>query len=349
VTLIDVFAIIEDLGRRRGVDADRISVIELNRSGESQVAVALLAFLEGGPDPIAFIKATPDAERAAALGREFENLTRLACGGGEAFRRSVPEPLYFERVGDLTVLAETAAAGTRMKDFSPDRYFASRRFRDHFSLAVRWLVDFHGALPGEAAPPPAHEATREIDRYRGTHRVSPALDELLQETAEGLQGVDLLLAPSHGDFCTANILIPDSDGIVVIDWEYPLGRTWPLSDLLYFISSTWCVPYRKGRAALRANYRQLFFARHGFSELLGKSVSWYVDQLKIATELTIPLSVMAWAAFANRKHDELARARAAGTARDETVHIPLVMIEDGACLNLELLAEHRDSFLPTRR
>jgi hypothetical protein len=349
VTLIDVFSIVEDLGRRRGVDAGRISVIEMNRSGPSQTAVALLAFLDGGPDPIAFIKATPDDERAAALGREFENLTRLACGGGEAFRRSVPEPLYLDRVGDLTVLAETAATGTRMKDFPPDRYFASRRFRDHFSLVVRWLVDFHAALAGEAAPPAAREAAREIDRYRGTHRVSPALDELLQETAGTLEDVDLSLVPSHGDFCTANILIPDSDGVFVIDWEYPLSRTWPLSDLLYFITSTWCVPYRKGRDAVRANYRRIFFDPHAFSDLIAKSVSWYGEQLKIATGLSTPLSVMAWVAFANRKHDELARIGGAGGAGDEIVHTPLVMIDGGACLNLEILAEHRDSFLPTLR
>jgi len=333
-----------DLARRRDVDAGRISVIELNRSGPDQAAVALLAFLDGGPAPIAFLKITPDADRAAALAREFDNLTRLRHGGSAAFRRSLPEPLYCERLDDLTVLAETATAGTRMKDFPPDRYFASSRFRDHLSLAVRWLVEFHEAFGDEASTLPADAASREVDRYRATHPVSPALNALLDETAHRLDPRRLPLTPSHGDFCTANVMVPEGDGLFVIDWEYPLARTWPLSDLLYFVASTWCIPYAKGREALRANYRQLFFTPHAFADLLRDSTSWYAGQLGVPTADVLFLSAVAWTGFANRKHDDLARARAAGATPDEAGHLPLMMIEDGACLNLELLAAHRDAF-----
>jgi aminoglycoside phosphotransferase (APT) family kinase protein len=344
--VINVLSIVEDLARRKDVDADRISVIELNRSGPSQAAVVLLAFLADRPDPIAFIKATSDRSRADVLEREFANLTRLARGGNEELRRSVPQPLYCSQTGDLTVLAETAKAGTRMKDFPPDRYFASRRFRNHFSLAVRWLVELHAALLTDASLPCADDAGSQVARYRDTHRVSRALDSLLDESVAALGDRDIPRAPSHGDFCAANI-IPGDDGVFVIDWEYPLVRTWPLADLLYFISSTWCVPYRKGRQALKANYRQLFFASHRFSDLIRRDAAWYAGQLDVPPDLLLPLSAMCWTAYANRKYDELARTRAAGGEGDETGHIPLVMIENGACLNLELLAEHRDHYLLT--
>jgi aminoglycoside phosphotransferase (APT) family kinase protein len=343
--LIDIFAIIEDLARRQGVDAARISVIELNRSGPAQTSVVLLAFLAGRPDPIAFIKATPDADRAVALRREFDNLTRLGRGGDEAFRRSVPEPLYCERLGELTVLAESAMPGTRMKDFPPDSYFASRRFRGHFLLAVRWLDELRKSLADDAPPAPPDEAAREVARYRETHRVSPALNDLLDETVGDPQVANVPRVPSHGDFCTANVVIPDGNDLFVIDWEYPLTRTWPLADLLYFTCSTWCVPYRKGRDALKANYRHLFFSSHGFSDLLRESVAWYAGQLGIAADLLLPLSAMCWVAYANRKQAELARGRAASREFDEAGHTPLIIIEDGACLNLEMLAEHRDTYL----
>jgi hypothetical protein len=347
--LIDVFAIIEDLARRKGVDAGRISVIELNRSGPAQASVVLLAFLAGQGDPLAFIKATSDEDRAVALRREFDNLTRLGRDGSASVRRSVPEPLYCEQLGDLTVLAETAMPGTRMKDFPPDSYFASRRFRGHYSLAVRWLIDFQRSLAGDAPPSPPDEAAREIERYRDTHRVSPTLSDLLDDTVGNLQIGNVPLAPSHGDFCTANVVIPDGNDLFVIDWEYPLTRTWPLADLLYFTCSTWCVPYQKGRDALKANYRHLFFSSHGFSDLIRESVSWYTGQLGIATELLLPLSAMSWVEFANRKHVELARGRAACREFDETGHTPLIIIDNDACLNLELLAEHRNTYLLSSR
>lgn len=343
--MIDVFAIIEDLARREGVDAGRISVIELNRSGPAQVSVVLLAFLAGRADPIAFIKATPNADRAVALRREFDNLTRLGRGASASFRRSFPEPLYCEQLGGLTVLAETAMPGTRMKDFPPDSYFASRRFRGHYSLAVRWLVDFQQALAADAPPPSPDETEHEIERYRETHRVSPALSDLLDETAGTLKGSHAPRVPSHGDFCTANVVIRDDDGLFVIDWEYPLTHTWPLADLLYFTCSTWCVPYRKGRDALKANYRHLFFSSHRFSDLIRESISWYAAELGIATELLLPLSAICWVGFANRKHDELARGRAACREFDETGHTPLIIVEDGACLNLEFLAQHRNTYV----
>jgi hypothetical protein len=347
--LIDVFAIIEDLARRKGVDAGRISVIELNRSGPAQTSVVLLAFLVDQRGPIALIKATPDADRAVALRREFDNLTRLGRDASASFRRTVPEPLYCDQLGELTVLAETAMPGTRMKDFPPDSYFASRRFQGHYSLAVRWLIDFQRSLADDAPPAPTDEAARAIERYRDTHRVSPALSDLLTDTVGNLQIGTAPRVPSHGDFCTANVVIPDGNDLFVIDWEYPLARTWPLADLLYFTCSTWCVPYRKGRDALKANYRHLLFSSHGFSDLIRESVAWYAGQLGIATELLLPLSAMCWVEFANRKHVELTRGRAACREFDETGHTPLIIIENDACLNLELLAEHRDTYLLTSR
>ena len=341
--MIDVFAIVEDLGRRRGQDAGRISVIELNRSGPAQRAVALLAFLDGAPEPIAFIKATSDAGRAGALEQEFANLTRLSRGG-DPFRRSIPEPLYCEKIGELTVLAESAKPGTRMKDLPPDRYFGSPEFRTHFSTAIRWLATFSSVASEEVAPSPADGAAREVTLFRATHRVSPALDALLDDSLRALEDREIPLTPSHGDFCTANV-IPGDGGIFVIDWEYPLAPTWPLSDLLYFITSTWCTPYAKGREALQSNFRSLFFTPHPFADLIRHETTWYASQLSIPADLLLPLSTLCWTAYANRKHAELEQARTGGAPANESGHLPLVMISDSACLNLELLAAHRSDYL----
>jgi hypothetical protein len=59
------------------------------------------------------------------------------------------------------------------------------------------------------------------------------------------------------------VVVAGAEGFCVIDWEYPLGMSWPLSDFLYFVSSTWSIRYRKGPQARADNYRRLFFEKHG--------------------------------------------------------------------------------------
>ena len=54
----------------------------------------------------------------------------------------------------------------------------------------------------------------------------------------------------------------------------------------------------------------------------------------------MPLSVLCWTAFANRKQDELGCGE-----RRETGHLPLILVREGACSNLEILAEERESYL----
>jgi len=117
--MIDVFAIVHELAREIGLDRRRLSFLELDRSAPGRTAVALLVFAEGRPEPRAFVKATRDAARAAGLRREFENLRSLKARGSDELRRSVPEPLYSAELDGVTVLAESALAGTRIKNFPP--------------------------------------------------------------------------------------------------------------------------------------------------------------------------------------------------------------------------------------
>ncbi len=337
--MIDIFAILDDFGRRRSVDPRRLSVIELNRSGRGPLVVALLAFAEGRAEPLAFLKAAADPRRASSLRLEFENLTRLGRAA-DSLRSSIPQPLYCERLGDWTVLAESAHAGRRMKDFPPDDYFASREFRLHFSQVASWLGQFGQALGRETVA--AHGAGalgREIERYRSTHDVSLALSALLDETLRDLERREFPLLPCHGDFCSANVVVLGGPAIFVVDWEHRLDPTWPLVDFVHFVASTWCVRYRKGGDTLRENYRRLFFTAHGYSDLIRDSAAAYARRLGIPPDLLLPLSTVAWVAQANRKHDALA---AGGDAR---VDWPLVMIENHACLNLEILAENRERYL----
>ena len=148
----------------------------------------------------------------------------------------------------------------------------------------------------------------------------------------------------HGDFCTANLLVGEDDRVRVIDWEYPLDAGWPGTDLFYFISSVWCIPRRPGAAARVANYREIFFRRHRHSKRIAREVARYLETFGLAAELALPLMVLSWVGYANRKRRLVTEAGDRAEAEGEIE--PLTLLEENRCLNLEVLAEERESFLP---
>jgi aminoglycoside phosphotransferase (APT) family kinase protein len=346
--VIDVLETTREILHRAGLEPRTLSVIELNRSDSTQSSIVLLVFADGRAEPSFVVKAVTGGEQARALACEFENLTHLHERGAAAFRQTVPRPVHLGRIDGYDVLAETAMRGVRMKNFPPNSYFGSRRFREHFTSIVAWLHEFHQCLAAE--PSPAADgsgpegAGAAIERYRGCFQCSTELDELLTETEQRLLGRRYPQSPWHGDFCSANILITDDQRIGVIDWEHRLVSSWPLLDLLYFVCSIWCVPYRKGSAPLAANYRRLFFEQHRLTELIRDSVRQYAGKLDVAVDDLLPLSVICWVVYANRKHETLS-AEAAGPLWPGQTHWPLVMFEGDRCLNLELLAGHRHDYV----
>jgi len=217
--VIDVVGLAREVLREAGLGFRDVSVIELDRSGAEAPGLALLAFVDGKPEPQALIKASADPRRGERLRSEFDNLRRLHAEGTDAVRRGVPAPLHLGQHGDLVTLAETAVAGTRMKNFPPDRYFNSRRFSLHLEALLDWLAEFHTAI---STPGQGDDAASAVGRYRAAFDVSPALDALLTESAERLDAADSRRFAWHGDFCTANIIVGADERITVVDWEYPI-------------------------------------------------------------------------------------------------------------------------------
>ena len=63
---------------------------------------------------------------------------------------------------------------------------------------------------------------------------------------------------------------------------------------------------------------------------------------RVGRDDIMPLSVMAWVTYANRKREALGAGAGAPAA---PTHRPLVVFEDDRCLNLELLARHRGDYV----
>jgi hypothetical protein len=339
--MVDVQALAADVLRASGLRFRRVSVVELNRSTPRSLHLGLLLFIDGAARPSVMVRVARDAIVTAQLEAEFSNLERLHAAGSDELTTGLPRPLHLQRSGGWTVLAETALPGRRMKNLPPYRYFRSRRFPRDLDRTEGWLAELQ-RLSGEfsVGAQPIAEA---VTAYREGFDVSADLQRLLDDTVRRLESVAVPMAPWHGDFCSANLLIDESGQLGVTDWEDPLTCSWPLSDLLHHLTSLWCSPYEKGRAALTRNYRRMFFERHARSELVRRLVDRSLDRMSIDPRLRLPLATACWVAYANRKREQLSSIDRGPRASDK--HLPLTILEGGRCLNLELLAEHRERFL----
>jgi len=345
--LIDLISVAEQTLDRVGYDFTRLSLIQMKRSASIGVAASALVFVDGGKEPVVYLKVTDDSAKTTLLKREFSTLSSLWEHGSEEFKKSVPQPLYFGEVGSLTVLAETVKPGTRMKNLSPNSYFKSKSFRMDFEQAADWLCQFQQCLEGhepvDSLDDIDSQLTVPIEKFRRSYSVSSKVESMLEATQESLSKVNTPLFFWHGDYCTANILVTETRSFSVIDREYPLERSWPLNDLIYFISSVWCIPYVADADGLQSNYRKLFFSSNRHSELIKSTVSRYLAEFGIGIDMALPLSVIAWVWYANRRRLEMELLSCC--CSHKTKSMPLIMIEDDYCLNLEFLAELQETYV----
>jgi len=173
------------------------------------------------------------------------------------------------------------------------------------------------------------------------------LSQLLHETEEALNNSALALAPRHADFCTANVLVDRNHTVRVIDWEHELTPMWPFCDLLHFMSSVWCIRYGRTSATLQRNYSALFFTQTHLTNTLQRGVRRYAQSWGLEPKMLLPLSTIAWVHHALHKTDYVEHfARSEKDAQRMMIHDHhLTLMEHNRCLNLEILATHRDQYI----
>jgi len=341
-------ALIEHALRAAKVPFLRFSAIHLDRSSGNSRMMSMIVFVDGRKKPQVYVKTAPADQAPAAFRIEFDNLSALSGSGNELLVRSVPAPLHIGEFSGLQLLVESVLPGTRIKNLPPLEYLNSSRLLSHLRQIVDWLLAFHGALKQPSIELSGDSFDRQVSTpiraFRESYRTSPELDRLIEESVERLRDREIPFTPWHGDFCTANVLTDEGDRIGVIDWEHPIENGWPLADLLHFLSSLWCIQPSKAIEDRSENYLRIFFRPGLLFGPLREAAAAYVDDLGIDSELLLPLSVLTWVEYANRKAECLARIGASDEGSAQR-HLPLVLVQGGACLNLELLAEHRDAYV----
>jgi hypothetical protein len=333
-----------------GVAHRDASFILADRCFPGQALHVLFVFAGGQPKPSLIVKVASDPGVAAALRTEAANLARLAEEAVGLPRSTVPTLAHLGIVDGRVVQAQAALPGAPMTR-QPRGYFDSPRFAQDVERIRTWLAAFGRACASDL--PRASEArlpdgpAQAVAIFRERHRRSPQLDALLDRACAQLAAEPPDLAPRHGDFCAANVMVAGEGWIGVIDWEAPLERTWPLFDLVTFlasVSSTDSAP----RTWLQGHRRLAYGAPPRLARVQAALQS-AVREAGVGPAEAVALSALAWVVLANRKQAELDSLEAAsGIRMPDQVHLPLVALEDGHCLNLEILAERRADYLLAR-
>jgi hypothetical protein len=169
---------------------------------------------------------------AAGEAGEADALARLAPVAARAGAR-VPSPISHARRGGLSIVVETAVAGT------PAAAVLERRPRslpDVLDALAAWLLAWN-RLTARVEPLRAHELAEAV--LAPASELAPGLPDgdaysaWLSERCAELDGEPLARVSSHGDLTMRNVLLAGGGAIGIVDWEAADAGRFPLGDLAY--------------------------------------------------------------------------------------------------------------------
>ena len=295
--------------------------------------------------PSLVVKISHAASEDPRIEVEYRNLIELRAQS-EFLRDSTPEPIGLEQVhGRPALILRADTRAVRLKDLHPRRYLAPRRAAATLLRAAQWSIRFTQETSGSRSVLDRETIQREIEQPIASYlsRLRPKGRErdflaALSERASSFAGLELPLAPSHGDFCPANIL-QRGDRWLVIDWENPLSPGLPLGDLFYFIAS---LDYAEASATLRGNRGRNFSIAYfkdggAYRDLVRRCFEQAIAELAIPREIMDTLFFAHWVRAALDKLDYLERIGLdpfASITSDFDDVMPIARYRTGTCANV---------------
>jgi hypothetical protein len=177
----------------------------------------VVAFLFAPGDRVP--RAVAKAQRSLAsssLSREAGALAHLHRVLPADLKKTIPEVIHFESSENGELLVTTAFTGCSAYVEIQGSLLPARHVDRHFDAAAEWLASFHAATAGS-----------DPDKTTGSWS-----------------------AASHGDFWARNLLLGETGGTGVVDWEDFSPLAAPFADLFHF-------PLTYGLAYPWQNYRRL--------------------------------------------------------------------------------------------
>ena len=335
------------------------SVLLVNSWRGDFSTVAGLVFRSRAARPVLAFKAATVAALAEAVRTEARNLETLAGGFAPSFPDSVPRPLKLVAEGEVTLLVESVVEGSPIRP--PSGALWEPWLEGLLERVVLWLEAFHAAA-GSAPHPLVGEEFETLVlgpfvaylANFSTNAAERGFLEAMMKQAEGLRGQVLPVVPQHGDFCAANVFVGPASAVGVIDWEEPFFPSLPLMDLLHFVSSAGL----SGEARLDGDglalFRAVFLDPGPLKRVVTRAVHRAGRRQGLDAGKTRVLAARYWVAYALEKLAAMRRWGQVPISPEKGPSDPApsalnafssARFEDGACLNLRLMAARSEEFL----
>jgi len=294
---------------RAGIDAMPPVIVKAAGERERGQCTGLVFARSAIRGPAIVVKVSRCPSQDERIVREHRNLTRLHAACSPALRASVPEPLVLGTIDARPALAILAHPdAVRLKDRPVRSYLSPRRAPETLARASRWLVRFARDLGIERVTLDretidrrfASPVRRYLESFRPRRMERDLLERLVASSAS-LEGLQIPLTASHGDFCPANILCAGREWIV-IDWEGSLEPRLPLGDIFHFLASLDFVgAARLTRGNRGRNFAVAFLAESPFRAAIDRCLREAVDALEIPQDCLDPLFLVHWVESALEK------------------------------------------------
>lgn len=224
---------------------ERISLMKIGGRPGKRSTVPFLIFTNRNRFPSYVLKTNRDPTYSKAIEDEYNNYLKIYEKLSEPMRRTVPAPIFIEKVGLNTVFCETALVGTKLgrQVFnSKNQRFKRRIITKFFDLSSQWLNKFHQEtcsgfiqIDDDFIQKNIQEPINNIFKKYPTETTNLKKELLMiPEKIKIFRGKKVPIVGVHGDFDHWNIFITDNE-VRVIDWEDCSPEGLPFSDLFYFL------------------------------------------------------------------------------------------------------------------
>jgi hypothetical protein len=233
--------------------------------------------------------------------------TSLLLAAGDTLSAHVPRILGRFDVAGIHASVETAAPGYRLTDYLQRRISRAEKVSVIDAVAA-WLLELgkRTAHEGQSLGPERRHVSTDVLPVWAADRVPPTLADSLPQLPSVLQ---------HGNVGAWNVIAGGPAEFWVIDWESARERSFPLWDLLFFLSDALVhLDGATGQDERDRHTARLFRGEIPSSDTLFRWIGEYVRTLELPPDCVGPLTTLCWLDHAAADSARLA----GGTARGGT-------------------------------
>ena len=269
--------------------------------------IIFLIFEKNSRYPVICATISRDNRYEENLIKEYDNLRFIHDSTSDLIKKSIPRPIALERIGNHSVLFETAVPGRSLEWItSLNTHFRSKKnVSNIFRITENWLIQFFKETNKFEKYKSYDEKKQYMESVINTHRKNFVLSEQEKKCLDDLScefeeiaKSNIYFLPQHMRFWVGSIFLV-KDRINVIDWKVYRENYLPLFDLLSFTTS---YGLKFNKSSVADSFMHTYFTKNWFSGIVRKSIFDYCSELQLDTKYVRPLLALHIIESANYAH-----------------------------------------------